>query len=84
MKKAFQTQDEAFDRAKQLGLTPDQAARDVTPTPSGHFALYDVKRVKLPSLIPGSRLTLGHSFMLLAQKPADQNFLVSLMTQRQL
>ena len=44
MKKTFLTQDEAFDRAKQMGLTPDQAARQITPTPHGRFALYDGKR----------------------------------------
>ena len=44
MKKAFSTQDEAFDNSKQMGLPPDQAARDVTPTPSGRFALYDVRK----------------------------------------
>ena len=44
MKKTFLTQDEAFDRAKQMGLTPDQAAREITPTPHGRFALYDGKR----------------------------------------
>ena len=35
---------EAFDKAKQMGLTPDQAARQITTTPRGQFALYDVKR----------------------------------------
>ena len=44
MKKTFLTQDEAFDRAKQMGLTSDQAARDITPTPHGRYALYDAKR----------------------------------------
>ena len=44
MKKTFLTQDEAFDRAKQMGLTPDQAAREITPTPHGRYALYDGKR----------------------------------------
>ena len=44
MKKTFLTQDEAFDRAKQMGLTPDQAARETTPTPHGRYALYDGKR----------------------------------------
>ena len=44
MNKAFLTQDEAFDRAKQMGLTPDQAAREVTPTPNGRFALYNAKK----------------------------------------
>ena len=43
MNKTFLTQNEAFDKAKQMGLTPDQAAREVTPTPSGLFALYDAK-----------------------------------------
>ena len=41
MKKSFLTQNEAFDKSKQLGLTPDQAARAVTPTPHGRYALYD-------------------------------------------
>ena len=27
-----------------MGLTPDQAAREVTPTPNGRFALYDAKK----------------------------------------
>ena len=41
MEKSFLTQDEAFDRAKQMGLTPEQAARDITRTPRGRYALYD-------------------------------------------
>ena len=41
MKKSVLTQNEAFDKAKQLGLTPDQAARAVTTTPHGRYALYD-------------------------------------------
>ena len=44
MKKTFSTQNEAFDKAKQLGLTPDQAAREVMQTPHGRFALYDAKK----------------------------------------
>ena len=52
-------------------LHPEQAARQITPTPSGRFALYD-------------HLTSGHSFMLLAQKLADQSFHVFLMILRQL
>ena len=44
MKKGFSTQDEAFDKAKHMGLTPDQAARAVTPTPSGCFAFYDAQK----------------------------------------
>ena len=38
------TQDEAFDKAKQMGLTPEQAARQITMTPKGQFALYDAQR----------------------------------------
>ena len=44
MKKSFPSQEEAFDKAKQMGLTPDQAARQITPTPRGQFALYDAQR----------------------------------------
>ena len=44
MEKSFPTQEEAFDRAKQMGLTPEQAARQMTSTPNGQFALYDQKR----------------------------------------
>ena len=44
MRKAFLTQNEAFDKAKELGLTPDQAARKITNTPHGRFALYDEQR----------------------------------------
>ena len=44
MKKTFLTQNEAFDKAKQLGLTPDQAAREVTQTPHGRFTLYDAQK----------------------------------------
>ena len=40
MKKAFMTQDEAFDKAKQLGLSPDQAAREVTQTP--HWKIHSL------------------------------------------
>ena len=44
MEKSFPTQDEAFDKAKQMGLSPEQAARQITATPTGQFALYDVKK----------------------------------------
>ena len=44
MEKSFPTQDEAFDRAKQMGLSPEQAARQITLTPTGQFALYDAKK----------------------------------------
>ena len=43
MEKSSPTQDEAFDKAKQMGLSPEQAARQITSTPTGHFALYDAK-----------------------------------------
>ena len=44
MKKSFPSQEEAFDKVKQLGLTPEQAARQVTATPKGQFALYDAQK----------------------------------------
>ena len=44
MEKSFPTQDEAFDKAMQMGLSPEQAARQITPTPTGQFALYDAKK----------------------------------------
>ena len=44
MEKSFPTQDEAFDKAKQMGLSPEQAARQITSTPTRNFALYDVKK----------------------------------------
>ena len=44
MQKGFPTQDKAFDKAKQMGLTPEQAARQITITPRGQFALYDAKK----------------------------------------
>ena len=44
MKKSFPSQEEAFDKAKEMGLTPEQAARQITTTPKGQFALYDTKR----------------------------------------
>ena len=44
MEKSFPTQDEAFDKAKQMGLSPEQAARQITSTPTRQFALYDAKK----------------------------------------
>ena len=44
MEKSFPTQEEAFDRAKHMGLTPEQAARQITLTPKGQFALYDERK----------------------------------------
>ena len=57
MEKSFPTQDEAFDKAKQMGLSPEQAARQITPTPTGNFALYDVKRGEVVGPIVGDHLT---------------------------
>ena len=44
MEKSFPTQEEAFDRAKKMGLSPEQAAKQITATPTGHFSLYDAKK----------------------------------------
>ena len=44
MKKSFPSREEAFDKDKEMGLTPDQAARQITTTPHGQFALYDAQR----------------------------------------
>ena len=44
MEKSFPTQEEALDRAKQMGLSPEQAAKQITATPTGHFSLYDAKK----------------------------------------
>ena len=44
MKKSFPSQHEAYDKSKSLGLTPEQAARQVTRTPTGQFALYNEKK----------------------------------------
>ena len=38
--KSFTTQEEAFDRAKKM----EQAAKQITATPTGHFSLYDAKK----------------------------------------
>ena len=44
MAKTFPIQEEAFDRAKEMGLTPERAARQITRTPKGQFAFYDEKK----------------------------------------
>ena len=44
MKKSLPSREEALDKAKAMGLTPDQAARQITTTPRGQFALYHAKR----------------------------------------
>ena len=44
MEKSFPSQEEAFDKAKAMGLTPEQAARQITTTPKGQLSLYDEKK----------------------------------------
>ena len=72
MKKSFATQDEAFDKAKQIGLTPEQAARSIAETPHGRFTLYDQKKDEIAksddwkppdfrSLIQAARTEAGKS-----------------------
>ena len=40
MKKSFVTEDEAMDKAKELGLTPEAAQKCIHQTPSGRSTLY--------------------------------------------
>ena len=75
MEKSFLTQEEAFDKAKQMGLTPEQAVRQITPTPRGRLRSMMNREARLQSLTHGSRLILGHSSKLPAQKQAGQNLL---------
>ena len=44
MEKSFPSQEAAFDTAKEMGLTCEQSARQITTTPKGQFSLYDEKR----------------------------------------
>ena len=44
MEKSLASQEKAFDKAKAMGLTPEQAARQITTTPKGQFSLYDEKK----------------------------------------
>ena len=44
MEKSFPTQEEALDKAKKMGLSPEEAAKQITATPTGHFSLYDAKK----------------------------------------
>ena len=44
MKKTFSSSEEAFDKAKEMGLTPDQAAKHITETPHGRVAFYDAAK----------------------------------------
>ena len=40
MKKTFSSSKEAFDEAKEMGLTPGQAAKHIKETPHGRVAFY--------------------------------------------
>ena len=56
------TQDEAFDKAKQLGLSPDQAARDVIQTPRGSLLCMMPIKVKIRQAryLEATRLQVTH------------------------
>ena len=44
MKKTFLSREEALDKAKAMGLTPDQATKHITETPHCRIAFYDAAR----------------------------------------
>ena len=44
MKKTFSSSEEALDKAKEMGLTPDQATKHITETPHGRLAFYDAAK----------------------------------------
>ena len=44
MMKTFTSVEEAYDKAKAMGLTPEQAAKHITETPHGRVAFYDAAR----------------------------------------
>ena len=50
MEKSFPSQEEAFGKANAMGLTPEQAVRQITTTPKGQFSLYDEKRGEVVKL----------------------------------
>ena len=53
MNKSFPSREEA------LGLTPDQAARQITETPRGQFALYDAKQGEVVKM-ETARFSISH------------------------
>ena len=72
MKKTFSSSEEAFDKAKEMGLTPDQAAKHITETPHGRVAFYDAAKGEIAkpdgwrppdfrSLIKGAQTEQGQS-----------------------
>ena len=44
MMKTFTSLEEAYDKAKEMGLTPEKAAKHITETPHGRVAFYDAAR----------------------------------------
>ena len=44
MMKTFSSRQEAFDKAKETGLTPEKASKNIRETPSGRVAFYDEAR----------------------------------------
>ena len=44
MMKTFSSHEEAFDKANEMGLTPEKAAKSIRETPSGRVAFYDEAR----------------------------------------
>ena len=69
MKKSFPSREEALDKAKKMGLTPDLAARQITTTPHGHFALYDAKRGEV---VKSDRWRLPHFRSLIKVAQTEQ------------
>ena len=84
MKKSFITEEEAMDKAKELGLSPETAKKCIQQTPSGRFALYMkgkfVKPLELEypdvrSLVPLVQTEGGRSEVSCALDYADPGFL---------
>ena len=44
MMKTFSSREEAFDKAKEMGLTREKADKWIRETPHGRFAFYDQTR----------------------------------------
>ena len=42
--KRFSSREEALDKAKKMGLAPEQAAKSIRETPHGRVAFYDTAR----------------------------------------
>ena len=44
MMKTFSSHEKAFDKAKEMGLTPEKATKNIRDTPHGRIAFYDDAR----------------------------------------